>query len=288
LQSTLDEPRFYTETGVAARVAAVAVPVLADLGFRLVRVKISAEAGATVQIMAERLDGTISVADCELISQALSPVLDVEDPVKQAYRLEVSSPGLDRPLVRHSDVARAIGQEARFEMIVLVEGRKRFRGRIGVLEGEAMQARLLLHRLDAKPGEAAEIWLTLGEVGEAKLVLTEDLIRDALRAAKAAAKNAPETESDDEDEGAGDFDVADVPKRGPGRFAGLKGPKQNNLSQSGPKQDKPKQDKPKPLLPAGVHAAFKKTKPTGPQRAGRPSGKTNPTGKTNPIGKPQR
>jgi ribosome maturation factor RimP len=284
LQSTLDEPRFYTETGVAALVAAVAVPVLADLGFRLVRVKISAEAGSTVQIMAERPDGTISVADCELISQALSPVLDVEDPVKQAYRLEVSSPGLDRPLVRCSDVARAVGQEARFEMAVPVDGRKRFRGRIAALDGEGAQTRLLLERLDAKPGEAAEVWLTLGEVGEAKLVLTEDLIREALRAAKAAAKNAPEAESDDiEDEDAGDFDIAAAPKRGPGRFAGPKSPIGPNgphgAKQDRSKQNGPRQDKPKPLLPAGVHAAFKKTKPTGPQRAGQPSGKTNPIGK---------
>jgi ribosome maturation factor RimP len=273
LQSTLDEPRFYAETGLAARVAAVAVPVLADLGFRLVRAKISAEAGATVQIMAERPDGTISVADCETISQALSPVLDVEDPVKQAYRLEISSPGLDRPLVRVSDVGRAIGQEARFEMAVAIDGRKRFRGRIGAVEGEGQAARLLLHRLDAKPDEAVEIWLKLWDVGEAKLVLTEDLIREALRAAKAAAKTAgTAADPDDADDDLGDFedegpDAAVAPKRGPGRFAGM---------------DRAKQTKPKPLLPAGVHAAFKKAKPSGPQRTDKASNKTNP------VGKPQR
>ncbi|MGP0058805.1 MAG: ribosome maturation factor RimP [Beijerinckiaceae bacterium] len=270
MQSTLDEPRFYAETGIAARVAAVAVRVLGGLGFRLVRVKMSAEAGTTVQIMAERPDGTISVADCELISQALSPVLDVEDPVKQAYRLEISSPGIDRPLVRLSDMQRAIGREARFEMAVAIDGRKRFRGRIGVVEGEAPEARLLLHRFDAKPGEAGEIWLKLWEIGEAKLVLTEDLIRDALRAAKEAARNAPETSAEadaDEDFEDGATDTAGAPKRGPGRFAGT---------------ERQKRDKPKPLLPAGVHAAFKKTKPTGPQRTGEASIKANP------IGKPQR
>ena len=145
-----------------------------------------------VQIMAERPDGTISVDDCETISQVLSPVLDVEDPVKQAYRLEISSPGLDRPLVRVSDVARAIGQEARFEMAVAVglDGRKRFRGRIEEVEGEVRDARLRLHRFDAKPDEAVEIWLKLWDIDEAKLVLTEDLIRQALRAAKSAEKNA--------------------------------------------------------------------------------------------------
>ncbi len=268
MQSTLDEPRFYAETGIAARVAAVAVPVLADLGFRLVRVKISGEAGTTVQIMAERPDGTITVADCELISQALSPVLDVEDPVKQAYRLEISSPGIDRPLVRRSDVARAIGQEARFEMAVAIDGRKRFRGRIGAVEGETREARLLLHRFDAKPGEAGEIWLKLWEIGEAKLVLTEDLIREALRAAKAAAKNAPETAGEDaaEDVEKGVSDTTGAHRRGPGKFAGIK---------------RPKRDKPKPLLPAGVHAAFKKTKPAGSRRAGKASSKADP------IGKPQ-
>lgn len=266
MQSTLDEPRFYVETGIAARVAHVAVPVLADLGFRLVRVKISGEAGTTVQIMAERSDGTISVADCEAISQALSPVLDVEDPVKQAYRLEISSPGIDRPLVRLSDVGRAIGQEARFEMAIPVEGRKRFRGEIAAVEGEPPQARLLLRRFDAKPDEASEVWLKLWEIGDAKLVLTEELIREALRAAKAAAKNASDQADEPETE-AGDDDAAEqasaVPRRGPGRFAAL---------------ERQKQNKPKPLLPAGVHAAFKKTKPTGSHQASRAAKKTNPTG----------
>ena len=96
----LDEPRLIEESGVAARVAHLAQPVLAGLGYRLVRVKLSAQAGTTVQIMAERPDGSMNVKDCEIVSAALSPVLDVEDPVKTAYRLEISSPGIDRPLVR--------------------------------------------------------------------------------------------------------------------------------------------------------------------------------------------
>ena len=142
----LDEPRFATETGVAARIAHLAAPVLADLGFRLVRVKLSAQAGATVQIMAERPDGSMSIEDCEAVSQALSPVLDVDDPVTGAYRLEISSPGIDRPLVRASDIARAIGHEARIEMAVAQSGefagRKRFRGRIEAVEGDGREARL--------------------------------------------------------------------------------------------------------------------------------------------------
>jgi ribosome maturation factor RimP len=273
LQNTLDEPRFYQESGQAARVAVVAAPVLADLGFRLVRVKLSGEAGTTLQIMAERPEGTISVDDCEAISQALSPVLDVEDPVKQAYRLEISSPGLDRPLVRVSDVVRAIGQEARFEMAVSLDGRKRFRGRIEEVEGEEREARLLLHRFDAKPDEAIEIWLKVWDIDEAKLVLTEDLIREALRAAKSAKKDtaAPESPDDEFTEGNED-DAAAAPRRGPGRFA-------VKPDRAGP--EKPKTEKPKPVLPAGVRAVFKKPKLAPPPRGAAST-------RLHPSGKPQR
>src|SRR5947199_6865154 len=100
------EPRLITEQGVAARVAAIAEPVLAALGFRLVRVRISGLAGCTVQIMAERADRTMTIEDCETVSRTLSPVLDVADPIDRAYRLEISSPGIDRPLVRRSDFER--------------------------------------------------------------------------------------------------------------------------------------------------------------------------------------
>ncbi len=246
----LAEPRFVTETGVAARIAALATPVLADLGFRLVRVKLSAQAGATVQIMAERPDGSMSIEDCEAASQALSPVLDVEDPVKGAYRLEISSPGIDRPLVRISDIARALGHEARIEMAVgqgaELSGRKRFRGRIEALEGEGRAARVKLHRLDAKPDEPVEVSLPVAEIEEAKLVLTEDLIREALRAAKLAEKTA--TEGDQATDREPGEEPAVAPRRGPGRFAA----------------PKDRGQKPKPLLPAGVRSEFKKAKPTRP------------------------
>lgn len=192
MQSTLAEPRFSTETGVAARIAAIAAPVLADLGFRLVRVKLSAQAGTTVQIMAERPDGSMSVGDCETVSQALSPVLDVEDPIPAGYRLEISSPGIDRPLTRLSDFERACGHEARVEMAVPLDGRKRFRGIIEALEGEGREARVKLCRTDAKPDEPAEVWLKLAEIAEAKLVLSEELVREALRIAKAAKRGATE------------------------------------------------------------------------------------------------
>src|SRR6516165_4475921 len=126
----LDEARLIGDSGPAERVGRVAAPVLRDLGYRLVRVKISSAPGATLQIMAERPDGTMSIEDCERLSQALSPAFDVEEPMAQAYRLEISSPGIDRPLVRESDFLRAVGHEARIEMAVALNGRKRCRGRI--------------------------------------------------------------------------------------------------------------------------------------------------------------
>ena len=98
------------------------------MGYRLVRIKISGEAGCTVQIMAERPDGTMQIEDCEAISRALSPVLDVADPIDRAYRLEISSPGIDRPLVRRSDFERYAGHLVKVEMAVAHQGRKRFRG----------------------------------------------------------------------------------------------------------------------------------------------------------------
>src|SRR5690349_14385596 len=124
------EPRIITEPGLPARVAAVAEPVIEQLGYRLVRVKVSAAEGCTVQIMAERPDGSMTVEDCETISRALSPVLDMADPIDRAYRLEISSPGIDRPLVRKSDFDRFAGHLVKIEMEIPVNGRKRFRGEI--------------------------------------------------------------------------------------------------------------------------------------------------------------
>src|SRR5712691_12932660 len=127
LQADL-EPRLVAEQGTAARVAAIAEPVLGGIGYRLVRVKISGLDGCTVQIMAERPDGTMTVEDCEDVSRALSPVLDVADPIDRAYRLEISSPGMDRPLVRCSDFERFAGHQIKVEMAAAIDGRRRFRG----------------------------------------------------------------------------------------------------------------------------------------------------------------
>jgi ribosome maturation factor RimP len=185
----LNEPRLIEEAGPGLRIGRIAAPVLRDLGLRLVRVKISAAGGATVQIMAERPDGVMSIDDCERASTALSPVFDVEEIMTQAYRLELSSPGLDRPLVRQSDFERAVGSEARIEMAEPVDGRKRFRGRIeAVAEGPGGPMARVQLTTDDK-GEA-HVDLPIRAMGEARLVLTEDLIRVALRREKAALKEA--------------------------------------------------------------------------------------------------
>jgi ribosome maturation factor RimP len=185
----LDEARLIGDSGPGERVGRIAAPVLRDLGYRLVRVKISSAEGATIQIMAERPDGTMSIEDCENISVALSPVFDVEEPMAQAYRLEVSSPGIDRPLVRESDFVRAAGHEARVEMAALVKGRKRFRGHIAAVvpgpDGPAARMALV-----ADDGSQSEVELPIRAMAEARLVLTDDLIRVALRREKAALKDA--------------------------------------------------------------------------------------------------
>src|SRR4051812_4565718 len=153
----LTEPRLVVEPGAAARVSAVAGPVLQGMGYRLVRIKISGESGCTVQIMAERPDGSMQIEDCEAISTALSPVLDVADPIERAYRLEISSPGIDRPLVRRSDFERYAGHLVKIEMAVAHEGRKRFRGTLAGVEGCAVR----LHREDTPAGEGAEVMLVM-------------------------------------------------------------------------------------------------------------------------------
>jgi ribosome maturation factor RimP len=186
---TTAEPRLIAEPGLAARVAAIAEPVIEGMGYRLVRVRISAADGCTVQVMAERFDGSLAIEDCEEISHALSPVLDVADPIDRAYRLEISSPGIDRPLVRRSDFERHTGYQAKIEMNVPVDGRKRFRGTLLGVEGGAARIRLDDAKA-AKASEPAEFLLPIEDMGDAKLVLTDDLIAEALRKGKAAEREA--------------------------------------------------------------------------------------------------
>jgi ribosome maturation factor RimP len=185
-RQAFSEQRLIVEQGVAARLATIAEPVLAGLGFRLVRVRISGLSGCTIQIMAERADGTMTIDDCETISRALSPILDVADPVDAAYRLEVSSPGIDRPLVRRSDFERFAGHQIKVEMAISTVGRRRFRGVLLGAQGDAAHIR----RDDVAAGEAADVLLPIADMAEARLVLTDALVAESLRRGKAAERNA--------------------------------------------------------------------------------------------------
>ncbi|MCK0198794.1 ribosome maturation factor RimP [Ancylobacter sp. 6x-1] len=190
-----DEPRLIIETGPAARVAAIVGPVLDGLGFRLVRVRISGTNGVTVQIMAERPDGGFGIDECEAASRAISPVLDVEDPIAGAYHLEMSSPGIDRPLVRLGDFARWAGHELKIEMAVPLDGRKRFRGLLLGVEGQEAILRLP----DVPADQSDRVRLPIADIGEARLVMTEALIRDALRRDKAAREGVDADDLGDDD-----------------------------------------------------------------------------------------
>lgn len=176
--------RFFRESGLAAALADLVEPALSDLGFRLVRVEVSGRDGKTVQIMAERADGTMTVDDCEIVSRQLSPMLDAHDVVEGSYRLEVSSPGIDRPLVRPADFETWAGHEAKIELAQPVDGRKRFRGRLEGLEDDEVRI-----EVELEPGAPVVLGLPLALVASARLVLTDALIRAALSRAKSKAKS---------------------------------------------------------------------------------------------------
>ncbi|MCW2310095.1 ribosome maturation factor RimP [Rhodobium gokarnense] len=198
---TAHEPRIVTETGLDARLATIAEPVIEDLGYRLVRVRISGQNGCTLQIMAERPDGSMTVEDCEAISRELSPVLDVDDPIDREYHLEISSPGIDRPLVRATDFDRWSGHIGKIEMEVPVDGRKRFRGTI---LGTSDDGTVGLALADPAPDGTDKVWLRLEDIGEARLVLTDELIAATLKAEKKRQSEA------DDDTGAGDAGDTEV------------------------------------------------------------------------------
>jgi len=178
------DKRFIRETGLAQQIAAVIEPAIEDLGYRLVRVAhLGRGDKQTVQIMAERPDGTIAIEDCEIISRQLSPLLDAYDPMPGAYSLEVSSPGIDRPLVRPSDFEDWAGYEAKIELKELIDGRKRFRG---ILEGQEDDELRLEVDLDQIGRQV--IGLPIENIAEARLVLTDSLVRESLRRSKAGAE----------------------------------------------------------------------------------------------------
>jgi len=177
IEIALAEPRLIAETGLEAQIGAAIEELVASLGFRLVRIKISQRDGLTLQIMLERPDGSLTIEDCELLSATISPVLDVEDLIAGHYNLEVSSPGIDRPLVRISDFVRAIGAEVKVETLAAIEGIRKFRGIITAVDGGSFM-------LDVSQEMSATIPIVFDNLKQARLVLTDDLIRAALRADK--------------------------------------------------------------------------------------------------------
>ncbi len=168
------------KTHIDRRMAEIITPVIEDLGFELVRVRLMSGKTKTLQIMAERPEGGIEVDDCAAISTAVSAVLDVEDPIEDMYTLEVSSPGIDRPLTRLKDFEVWDGYEAKIETTEMIDGRRRFKGKLaGAADGE------VLVEIEEK-GELIIIGLAFDWLSDAKLVLTDELISEMLKARKEA------------------------------------------------------------------------------------------------------
>ncbi len=164
------------KAAIDRRLAEIITPVIEDMGFELVRVRLMGGKTQLLQIMADRPEGGIEVDDCGAISTAVSAVLDVEDPITDAYTLEVSSPGIDRPLTRLKDFEEFEGYEAKIETAEMIDGRRRFKGVLAGVEGDEVMLNV----------DEGTIGLQFDWLSDAKLVLTEDLIREMLRARKAA------------------------------------------------------------------------------------------------------
>ena len=169
------------KTAIDRRLAEIVTPAIEGLGFELVRIRLMGGKTKTLQIMADRPEGGIVVDDCARISTAVSAVLDVEDPIEDAYNLEVSSPGIDRPLTRLKDFDLWEGFEARVETTELIDGRRRFKGLLRGTEGDEV-----LIEIDGPKGEAVTIGLEFDWLSDAKLVLTDELITEMLRQRKDA------------------------------------------------------------------------------------------------------
>ncbi len=168
------------KASIDRRLAEIVAPVIQDMGFELVRVRLMGGKSKTLQIMAERPEGGIEVDECAAISTAVSATLDVEDPLEDAYTLEVSSPGIDRPLTRLKDFETWAGYDAKLETAEMIDGRRRFKGRLVGTEGNEVLIEI------ENQGENVTIGLDFDWLTEAKLVLTDDLIREMLRQRKAA------------------------------------------------------------------------------------------------------
>ena len=189
------------KTAIDRRLADIVGPVIEGLGFELVRIRLMGGATRTLQIMADRPEGGIGVDECGDISTAVSAVLDVEDPIEENYVLEVSSPGIDRPLTRLKDFETWKGWEARIETTELIDGRRRFKGGLMGVEGDEV----LIEIEEGK--ETLTIGLQFDWLSDAKLILTDELITEMLRQKKASGvidesqfDEIDETEGDDEDD----------------------------------------------------------------------------------------
>ena len=176
--------RIARESGPAAAVARLAAPLLDSMGFRLVRVRL---AGRDLQVMAERPDGSLTIDDCVAISRALSPLLDVEDPISGSYNLEISSPGVARPLVRPADFERWAGHEAKIEMATPIDGQKRFRGVLEGFDEDSDEVRLFIPAEKAGGEEGEDdvlIGLKFADIASARLVMSDALLNAAAKAAQ--------------------------------------------------------------------------------------------------------
>lgn len=177
------------KTAIDRRLAGIIQPVIEGMGFELVRIRLQGGRTATLQIMADRPEGGIDVEDCADISTAVSAVLDVEDPLEDAYHLEVSSPGIDRPLTRLKDFATFEGYDARLETAQPIDGRKRFKGVLAGVEGDEV-----LLNIDEQ-GETHTIGLEFELLSDAKLLLTDELIALMLKQRKDAGTLPPGAEA---------------------------------------------------------------------------------------------
>ncbi len=193
------------KTAIDRRLAEIVTPAIEALGFELVRIRLMGGNTRTLQIMADRPEGGIIVEDCAKISTAVSLVLDVEDPVKDNYVLEVSSPGIDRPLTRLKDFDLWKGWEARIETTELIDGRRRFKGMVAGVEGDEVLVEI------EEGGQQVTIGLKFDWLSDAKLILTDELISEMLRQRKASGV-IDETAFDEIETTEGDDDSSPEPK----------------------------------------------------------------------------
>ena len=193
------------KTAIDRRLAEIIGPVIEDLGFELVRIRLQGGKTATLQIMADWPDGGINVDDCADISTAVSAIMDVEDPIEDNYHLEVSSPGIDRPLTRMKDFATFEGYEVRLETNQAIDGRKRFKGVLAGTEGDEVLLNI------EEGGSVQTIGLNFDWLADAKLVLTDELIAEMLRQKKEAGvqiDNLDESAFDEIETDAGEDNAA--------------------------------------------------------------------------------